>query len=320
MLSLEHRGDARSLLSLGTVGAVYRVHRFEVPRPRALLGEEHLQALLQLIQSVQALHPESPFRSFRFSAAGVTTPVFHRLAAALEARTGLTQDPEEGELLIRVRRADSASRAAAASTAFEVLVRLTPRPLSARAWRVCDLPGALNATVARAMIELTMPAPQDRFLNMTCGSGTLMVERLSLGPARLVLGGDRDPVALLCARRNLDAAGFGHRSVLARWDAGRLPLADGTLNALCADLPYGMLMGSRRENAQLYPALLAEATRVAVPGAGMVLITHAVSLLDESLVRYRAHWTTERRFPVRIPFKSGMLSPEVMLLRRTGRR
>jgi len=185
---------------------------------------------------------------------------------------------------------------------------------------VCNLPGALNATVARVMVELTSPAPQDRFVNLTCGSGTLMIERLALGPARLVLGGDRDPAALECARANLDAAGLGHRSTLTRWDAGHLPLRRASVNVLCADLPYGMLMGSRRENALLYPALLAEATRVAVPGASMVLITQAVSLLDQALDQYRTHWNTERRFPVQIPFKSGKLMPQVVLLRRTGRR
>jgi 16S rRNA G966 N2-methylase RsmD len=322
---LEHRGDPRSLLSLGTASAVYRIQRFDVPRPRALLGEANLQTLLPLIQSIQALQPGQPFRSFRFSAAGVTTSVFHRLAAALAERTGLRPDPEEGDLLIRVRRASPTTTPRSGQrppegTAFEVLVRLTARPLSARAWRVCNLPGALNATVARAMVQLTAPAPQDRFVNLTCGSGTLMIERLALGPARLVLGGDRDPAALQCARANLNAAGLSRHTALARWEAGRLPLADASVNVLCADLPYGMLMGSRRENAQLYPALLAEATRVAVPGAALVLITHAVSLLEQSLNPYRAHWTTERRLPVQIPFKSGVMSPHILLLRRTGRR
>ena len=170
------------------------------------------------------------------------------------------------------------------------------------------------------MVGLTAPSAHDRFVNLTCGSGTLMVERLALGPARLVLGGDRDPEALRCARANLAAAGCGRHSFLVRWDAGRLPLPDASVNVLCADLPYGMLVGSRRENERLYPELLAEATRVAVGGAAMVLITHAVPLLDQALTPHRAHWTMERRFEVQVPFKSGTLKPQVTLLRRTRRR
>src|SRR5439155_849813 len=138
-LSLEHRGDARSLLSLGTAAAIYRVHRFDVPRPRALLGEEHLQTLLQLIQSIQGLHPEQPFRSFRLSAAGVTTPVFHRLASLLESRTGLSPDPDEGDLLIRVRRAGPPvlTRALGCGTAA-VGERVGERPLRGPSVRDAD--------------------------------------------------------------------------------------------------------------------------------------------------------------------------------------
>jgi tRNA (guanine6-N2)-methyltransferase len=324
-LLFPYRGDARRLTSLGTVTSVSRVYPFEVPRPRALLGEEHLQTLLKQIRSVVDLHPPGTFKSFRFSAAGVTSSIFARLSEALESRTGLPADPEDGDLLIRVRRAVTSSGGPgpappASEKGFEILVRLTPRPLAARPWRVCNLPGALNATVARAMAGLTAPSPHDRFINLTCGSGTLMIERLALGPARLILGGDRDPEALRCARANLAAAGCDRRATLVRWDAGRLPLRNGSANVLCADLPYGMLMGSRRENERLYPELLVEATRVAAAGAAMVLITHAVPLLDQALARLPAHWTVERRFEVQIPFKSGILRPRVLLLRRTGRR
>lgn len=335
-LSFALRGDTGPLLELGTVAAVYRVQRFDIPRPRALLGEEHLQTLLALIRSVVSLHPADSFRTFRLGAAGATSAVFARLAEELQHRTGLRCDPEAGDLLLRVRRtggelAKGAGQATAETDSpsalvthhpsrtagFEVLVRLTPRPLAARPWRVCNLPGALNATVARAMVALTTPGVRDRFVNLTCGSGTLMVERLALGPARLVLGGDQDPAALRCARENLRAAGYASRAALARWDAGRLPLADASVNALCADLPYGMLMGSRRANEHLYPALLAEAARVALPGATLVLITQAVRLLDQALLGLQAFWTPERRFEVQIPYQSGYLKPQVVLLRRS---
>ena len=87
-------------------------------------------------------------------------------------------------------------------------MRLSPRPLTARAWRVCNLPGALNAVVAHAMVALSAPNPADRYLNLACGSGTLLVERLALGPARLAVGCDNAAGPLDCARANLRAAGL----------------------------------------------------------------------------------------------------------------
>jgi tRNA (guanine6-N2)-methyltransferase len=320
-LSFQSRIDPRTLCALGTIVAVYRVQQFDVPRPRALLGEEHLQHLMRAVQSVVGLHSPGSFHSFRFSAAGTTSSVFARLAQELQERTGLRHDPESGDLLARIRPTVLHDRVRGWSTAsaagFQVLLRLTPRPLGARSWRVCNLPGALNATVARAMVALTEPAAHDRFVNLTCGSGTLMVERLALGPARWVMGGDRDPAALACAGRNLEAAGYLKRVTLMQWDAARLPLCSASVNVLCADLPYGMLMGSQRENQRLYPALVAEAARVAVPGAAMVLITQAVSLLRDALAAHRAHWELEQSLELQIPYRSGFLKPQVQLLRRT---
>jgi tRNA (guanine6-N2)-methyltransferase len=315
------RIEPRALSALGLIVAVYRVEQFEVPRPRALLGEEHLQRLLKAIRSVVEMHPPGSFRSFRFSAAGAASSVFARLAQELEQRTGLRNDPEGGDLLIRVRPAALLGPdhrwSTPADSGFQVLLRLTPRPLAARSWRVCNLPGALNATVARAMVDLTRPAAHDRFVNLTCGSGTLLVERLAIGPARWVLGGDRDPEALACADRNLKAAGCRARVTLMRWDAGRLPLHEASVNALCSDLPYGMLMGNRRENQRLYPTLVAEAARVAAPGAAMVLITQAVAMLEEALAPQRPFWSLERSLEVQIPYRSGYLKPQVLMLRRT---
>jgi tRNA (guanine6-N2)-methyltransferase len=321
-LTFQSRVEAQLLLSLGLTAAIYRVHRFEVPRPRALLGEEHLQTLLRLLDGVRSLHPPESFRSFRFSAAGATSGVFTRLSAELSRRSGLVAAPEDGDLLIRVRPAavDPHQPGELGQAGFEVLVRLTPRPLTARPWRVCNLPGALNATVARAMAVLTAPAPHDRVLNLACGSGTLMIERLALGPARLVVGADRDPVALACAARNLRAAGRADRARLLRAEAGRLPLADAAVNVLCADLPFGMRMGSRGDNERLYPALLAEATRVAAPGAAMVLITHAVRALEGALETCRGHWLTERRQEVQLSYQSGVIRPQIWLLRRASPR
>ena len=63
----------------------------------------------------------------------------------------------------------------------------------------CDLRGALNASVAYVMATLAEPHRTERFVNLLCGSATLLIERLSLGPARLALGVDSSEPALACA-------------------------------------------------------------------------------------------------------------------------
>jgi 23S rRNA G2445 N2-methylase RlmL len=213
---------------------------------------------------------------------------------------------DEGDLLIRLRRARHAE-------GWETLVRLTPRPLATRAWRVCNLPGALNASLAYAMVVLTEPAPDDLVLNLACGSGTLLIERLLAGRARQAIGCDTDAAALACARENLRAAGLERAARLESWDAGATPLPDASVGMICADLPFGQLVGSHRENQEFYPRVFAEAARVARPGARMVLLTHEVRLLERVAERYARQWSLLEVLRVR----SGGMTPAVALFRRT---
>ena len=278
-----YSGELSELLGLRVAGSVYLVRRFPIPRPLALLGDQHLRALLRLVDGVLSLHPPGAFRTFRISAAGEGSRVFERLRSELAARTRLAPSTEAGDLLLRVRRPPDGE-------GFEVSVRLSPRPLSARSWRVCDMPGALNASVARALVGLTRPRAEDVYLNLVCGSGTLLVERLDAAPARAAIGADTDPRALECARANLEAAGHPRVARLEPWDAGDLPLPDASVTALCGDLPFGHLVGSHHSNVELYPRVLAEAARVAAPGARLVLLTSEARLFERALASHQGRW------------------------------
>jgi tRNA (guanine6-N2)-methyltransferase len=297
------RGDLRVLLELRSVAAAYLVLSFAVPRPKALLGHQHFTALASAAGEVLDLHGPGSFKTLRIGAAGEDSAVLTRLKAELAAQLGLAPAGEEGDLLMRLRRAGAG---------WEALVRISPRPLSTRPWRVCNFPGAPNAALAHAVAVLTDPGPDDVVLNIGCGSGTLLIERLLLGPAAGALGCDTDPQALDCARANLNAAGLAGQIRLARWDATQLPLEDGSVNVIVGDLPYGQLIGTHAENERLYPRLLAEVGRLAEPGARMALLTHELRLLDQAAARHRQLWTLQRVVRVR----SGGMTPGIFVFER----
>ena len=305
-LRFTYAGELRPLLRLRSIVAAYLVLAFGVPRPKALLGHQHFERLACAIEQIRALHPPGAFETLRLSAAGEDSAVLTRLKEELAQRTGLTAASDEGDLLLRLRRAPDAG-------GWEVLARLSPRPLAARAWRVCNMPGAPNATLAHAMARLAEPSSDDTLLNLCCGSGTLLVERLALGAARTAAGCDIDPAALECARRNLGAAGLERRVRLEPWDATELPIPDAAVSVILADLPFGQLVGSHRANEVLYPRLFAEAARVAAPGARMVLLTHEVRLLERTAADYDEAW--ELLEVVRV--RSGGMTPRIFVFRRT---
>ncbi|MBC8164168.1 MAG: methyltransferase domain-containing protein [Roseiflexaceae bacterium] len=306
-ITFEYAGALPELLDLRSVVAISLVQPFAVPRPKALLGHEHMRRLLEMISTARELWNKGRFATLKISAAGEDSPVMQRLKDELAQQTNLRPDQEEGDLLLRLRRAGDG---------WEALVRLSPRPLATRPWRVCNMPGALNASLAHAMVVFSQPHPDQRVLNMACGSGTLMIERLALAPARKIVGCDLQPEALACARANLEAATgyeFPHDQParLEPWDAGETPLRAASIDVILADLPFGQLIGSHAENELLYPRILAEAARLLVPGGRLVLITHEVRLLERVASDLPAF-----RLSSELRVRSGGMAPRVYLFER----
>ena len=307
-IALSFDGDMRRFDALRTTAAVHRVETFAVPRPRALLGHQHLTRLLTAVRAVMNAPPAGSFRTFRIAAAGAGSAVFARLRQEIAAATLLEATDAAAHLHIAVRRAPDAP------SGWQALIRAAAMPMSARRWRVCDMPGALNANIAAAMVSLAHGGTTERMLNVCCGSGTLMIERLGMGRAASVTGVDISADALQCADANLRAAGHRSSVTLLRGDCGALPLRSASVSAITADLPYGMLSGGGNIS-ELYCAALTESARVAAPNASLVLITtrrrDLLAALDD--VRY---WRMLEAIPLSIPYRSGYITPQIYRLQR----
>lgn len=306
-ISLTFDGDMRHFDALRTAAAVHRVEDFAVPRPRALLGHQHLTRLLTAVRSVMNARPSGSFRTFRIAAAGAGSAVFARLRQEIAAATALESTDAAAHLHIAVRRAPDAP------SGWQALIRAAAMPMSARRWRVRDMPGALNASIAAAMVSLTHGGTTERMLNMCCGSGTLMIERLGMGRAAAVTGVDISADALQCADANLRAAGHRSSVTLLRADCGALPLRSASVSAITADLPYGMLTGGNISS--LYGAALTESARVAAPNASLVLITTRRRDLIAALDDARC-WRMIEAIPLSIPYRSGYIKPQIYRLQR----
>ena len=308
-VALQYRGSIRRFDEFRTAVSVHRVEEFAVPGPRALLGHQHLTRLLAAIQSVLDARPSAAFQTFRITAAGAGSRVFMRLRQEIADATGLQQAEAAAHLQISVRRSTTEKEG------WQVLIRTSPMPLSARRWRVCDMPGALNGAVASAMVSLTGTRATERMLNLCCGSGTLMIERLGMGSATSVTGVDISASALQCADSNLRAAGHRSSVSLVHADCARLPIPDASVDTISADLPYGMLGNDSGDISSLYHSALAESARVAAAEASMVLITTRRRALLAALAEVPT-WNLLTEIPISIPHSRGYITPQIYLLRR----
>ncbi|MCY4069982.1 MAG: methyltransferase domain-containing protein [Chloroflexi bacterium] len=295
--------DSRLLLSLRSAIAVYGVQRFEVPRPKALLGHQHLTRLIDILRAaVRDWTLQNP--RLGIGAAGANTQVITRLKEELAKLLDVELAVEnKGELYLRLVRPIDRS-------AWEVLVRLGPRPLSKRDWRVINVPGALNATVAYAMTQIRSQDAQDRVLNLCCGSGTILVEHALGRSSDQLLAIDNSAKMLSAAKHNLCASDTKHQVNLLNADAGHTPLRSRAIDRIYADLPFGGHVGSHADNLRLYPALLREAYRVSKPDAVMVLLTHEVKLLRYCIAQ--SNWRTISETKITL---SG-LHPRLFVLKR----
>ncbi|MFZ9857879.1 MAG: methyltransferase domain-containing protein [Roseiflexaceae bacterium] len=244
---------------------------FAVPRPKALLGQQYFDEIIHTAQSIMQAHQ---FTTLQIDAAGSDSTVMQRIATEMSQRLHLQIVRQEGEFVVRIRPS---------AYGWQVLLRLTPRPLGARSWRVCNMPGALNAVVAAAMVRWAGIYADDRVLNVGAGSATLLIERAQIGEVAQLKGCDISADARLCAQQNITAAGYQDRIEMYDWDATKLPLPDASVDLIMADLPFGQLIGSHNSNIHLYPALLAEAQRVLSQWGRMVLISHEIRLLYHAL-------------------------------------
>jgi tRNA (guanine6-N2)-methyltransferase len=287
-ITFTYAGEWSRLLTLRTAVAAFVVLDFAVPRPKSLGSGEHLNRLARTLTDIRRANAARPPGSFRFDAAGRDSTVFRQLGAQLSEATGLRFEAAEGDLVLRFRRSLSLP------DGWDVLCRMSTRPLSDRPWRVRNFPGAANATVAAAVARLTDPRPSDRVANLMCGSGTLLIERLLAAPARSAFGIDADKEVLGSCLANLSAAGLNKA---ARLHHGAIEDADwpdnGPFDVILADPPWGGLVGRHRTNESLHLTLLERAHSVAAPGARLAVLTHEIKQMERCLKRTQHLWEAE---------------------------
>ncbi len=303
-------GAAADLLSLRSVIALYQIHHFAIPRPKALLGHEHFTRLLGILRAA-AQRFGSPPLTMGIAAAGSHTAVMQRLRQEFSRALGLQlAEAGKGELFLRLARQTEAA-------GWEALVRTTASPLSKRDYRLVDVPGALNATVAYAMTRLggsERSGERQTALNLCGGSSTILIEHAQSFPNDTLIAIDNCPDMIRIGRQHAWQARQSHRIIHLLADAKRAPIAAGSANLLYADLPFGHHIGSHEDNVELYPALLREASRLAKPDAALILLSHDIRLLARC-IRASA-WRIRSQTTINL---SG-LHPRLFVLQRNSAR
>jgi 23S rRNA G2445 N2-methylase RlmL len=148
-------------------------------------------------------------------------------------------------------------------------LRLSVVPMHSRRYKLAHISGSLKPSVAAAMLDIAGMSPGQRLLDPLCGAGTIPIEAALSGA--YAWGGDSSFDALIAASTNARAAEVAAHFDL--WDARRLPLADGSIERVVTNLPWGRQVVVDEQIADLYARVCQEMERVLAPSGGLVLLT-----------------------------------------------
>jgi len=291
------------LTTLKSVIAVYAIHRFDVPRPKALLGHQNFTRLIEILSKTINRWDIQDY-TFGLGAAGSDSSVMQRIKGEISQSLNLPlADDEKGNLYIRLIPAYKTQD-------WEVLVRLTSRPLATRQWRIKNIPGALNGTVAYAMTQLANVPEQATIVNLCSGTATILIEQALQNKDCHLIALDNDLNMLNFAQENISTSHTSHQITQLYGEAQQTPIQTSSIQCIFADLPFGHHMGSHDENEWLYPAILEESARICEQGGRFVVITHEIQLMQQSLTS--SHWRIKQQKQINL----NGIHPQIFVLER----
>lgn len=144
-------------------------------------------------------------------------------------------------------------------------------------------PASTNPVVAAVMVRLAKIEPGQVVLDPCCGAGTLLVTAGQMADPDVLLGVDLRDRWAMASQENLAARRVPGMALMA--DATALPLPDGSVDRVVANLPFGKRIGSHADNQRLYPAVLRELRRLLRPKGRAVLLTEDKRLFTQSVQR-----------------------------------
>lgn len=280
-----------------------------------LSNEENIRRVISGIRRISAeneiLYGQKVFNTFKLSTRGANSEGFEILKDSIIKQTSLDLVLKGGDMVIK-----------RVVYTPDLLLRISPRPLSTVFWRVANFNAALNASIANAMIFLTNPRSTDRILNICAGSGTLFIERCLYEPfPAQAFGVEIESSTIDRAKRNIKESQISNRYVFLQGDARSLSeiksLSNVHFDVILGDLPYGLNTGRRSRNSTLYNDLLLESLKVADPKVRICLITQDVNTLNH-VIESIPELHIEKTFQIKVSTnKPGMyIYPVIYLIKR----
>lgn len=257
--------------SMRSVSKIFLVEQNPKYTPRYI--SNHKSILGNIVSLVIANNKDDSFKTFKISCAGSGSPEVRSIASYIEDAFKLSEN-KEADLKIHIIKKGKI---------WECGVEATPRPLSARDYKMLNMSGAMNPTIAYAVNSMCNLKSAESYLNVFSGSATLLIEAASSYPnLKKLIGFDNSKEIFSLALQNIKKAGLMRRIQLKGRDIFEKPDL-GKFDAITSDLPFGMTISKGEDLEKLYECFVSYCEETLDKNGGLVAYTNEHELLKRVL-------------------------------------
>lgn len=186
------------------------------------------------------------FKTFKIICAGSDSLVVRSIADYVHDTFGLAKK-DEADLKIHIVKNNGM---------WEVGIQISPKPLSVRSYKIKNMEGAMDPTIAYAVNSLCNLREANSYLNVFSGSATLLIEAGQCYPnIKKIVGFDISKEALSLSMKNIKESGLIKIIKVKEADIYNKPQL-GKFDVITADLPFGMLVSKFEDLESLYQVFI----------------------------------------------------------------
>lgn len=217
------------------------------------------------------------FKTFKINCAGSNSPEVISISKYIQETYNL-EEREEADLKIHIIKPENI---------WEIGIQITPRPLSVRDYKIVNMSGAMDPTIAYAVNSFCNLEKSTTYLNIFSGSATLLIEAGKSFPnlERLV-GFDKEKKHLSLSVQNIKKANLIKKIQIKEADIFNKP-DFGKFNAIVSDLPFGMTISKNEDLEKLYKTFVDYCEEKLESGGRLVIYTSKYELMESILLKSR---------------------------------
>jgi len=266
---LDLNSDFKKVCELKSILNIYVVKRSEEFNPHFI--SKHKSILANLIDTVLKLSNDK-FKTFKLSCAGSDSKdVLEIINFIID--TYKIEESEQADMDIFIGKSKGL---------WEVGVRATARPLSLREYKVENIKGGLNPTIAYAMNAFCNLSGVNSYINIFSGSATLLIEAGLINNELKLFGFDNNGKSIAQAVKNIKKAGLIKVVELKNADIFEEP-DFGKFDVITSDLPFGMQISKGDDLEKLYKSFVKYSEKTLNPKGTLVIYTTENEILEPIL-------------------------------------